>query len=71
MVTKTFQLETLTCPTCSSKIEGMLKKTEGVGAFEVMFNSSRARVSFDENVIDSEELKKKFKKLGYKVLGEK
>lgn len=71
MTTKTFQLETLTCPTCSAKIEGMLKKTAGIDTYEVMFNSSRARVSFDENIIDSEELKKKFKKLGYKVLGEK
>ena len=43
MTTKTYQLETLTCPSCVAKIEGMLKKTPGVTDSEVLFNSSRVR----------------------------
>ena len=71
MTTKTYQLETVTCPSCINKIEGMLKKTKGIEKLEVLFNSSRVRVSFEENTIESEEIKKKINQLGYNVLGEK
>jgi len=71
MTTKTYQLETLSCPSCMAKIESVLKGTKGVTESEVMFNSSRAKVSFDESEISSEEIKNTIEKLGYKVLGEK
>lgn len=71
MTSKTYQLETVSCPSCIAKIEGMLKKTAGIAASEVLFNTSRVKVSFDENVITSEDIKKKINNLGYKVLGEK
>jgi len=71
MTTKTYQLETVTCPSCINKIEGMLKSTKGIEKSEVLFNSSRVRVSFDEAVVESETIKSKIDKLGYKVLGEK
>lgn len=71
MTTKTYQLETVTCPSCIAKIEGMLKKTAGVSEAEVMFNTSRVKVNFDENVISGEEIKNKINGLGYKVLSEK
>ena len=71
MTTKTYQLETLTCPSCSAKIEGMLKKTDGIVESEVLFNSSRVRVSFDESKVDSDTIKSKINKLGFDVLSEK
>lgn len=71
MTTKTFQLETLTCPSCVAKIEGMLKRTKGVKEFEVLFNASRIRVSFDDAAVDSETIKNSIEKFGYEVLGEK
>lgn len=71
MTTKTYQLDTLTCPSCSAKIEGMLKKTDGVGEFEVLFNSSRVKVSFDDSKVDSDAIKGKISKLGFDVLSEK
>jgi copper chaperone CopZ len=71
MSTKTFQLETVSCPSCIAKIEGMLKKTKGIAESEVLFNSSRVKVSFDEQVIASEEIKSRIDGLGYKVLSEK
>lgn len=66
---KIFQLEPLTCPSCSAKIEGMLKKTEGIGESEVLFNSSRVKVSFDESKIKADTIKGKIEKLGFDVLG--
>jgi copper chaperone len=54
----TFQLETLTCPSCMAKIEGMLKKTPGIKESEVLFNSSRVKVKFDETVVTPRPLKR-------------
>lgn len=71
MTTKTYQLETLTCPSCMAKIEGALKRTKGVEQSEVLFNSSKAKVTFDESAVESEDIKKTIEKLGFKVLGEK
>lgn len=71
MATKTYQLETLTCPSCMAKIQNALGRTAGVKEAEVLFNSSKARVSFDEEVVASEGIKKVIETLGYKVLGEK
>lgn len=69
MTTKTFQMETLTCPSCTAKIEGMLKKTNGVKESQVLFNSSRVKVTFDENVVSPETLEINLNKLGFQVLG--
>lgn len=71
MTKKIYQLETVSCPSCIAKIEGMLKRTAGIETSEVLFNTSRVKVSFDENVITSEDIKNKINNLGYKVLGEK
>ncbi len=71
MTNKTYQLETVSCPSCIAKIQGMLKKTQGVHEAEVLFNSSRVKVAFDETVINSETIKGSINKLGYRVLGEK
>ena len=68
MTKKTYQLEALSCPSCCLKIEGMLKKSPGVQESEVLFNSSRVKVSFDESVVDAEEIKSKIQRLGYEVL---
>lgn len=70
MKSVTYQLETLTCPTCLLKIEGVLKKTKGVTDFQVLFNSSKVKAKLDESVVTSEQVKQNIEKLGYKVLGE-
>lgn len=71
MINKTYQLETLGCPTCSGKIESMLKKTKGISYAEVFFNSSRAKVSFDEAIVSNETIKESIGKFGYQVISEK
>ena len=69
MKEKTYALETLTCPSCVAKIGTMLKKTSGVTESEVLFNTSRVKVAYDEAVIDAETIKAKIEGLGYAVLG--
>lgn len=71
MMNTTYQLETVSCPSCIVKIEGALKKTAGVTQSEVLFNSSRVKVAYDEKLVSSDNLKGKISKLGYKVLSEK
>ena len=71
MTNKTYQLETLTCPSCVAKIDGAMKSTKGIGKAEVLFNSSKVKVEFDESVITPLEIKTKIQKLGYQVLSEK
>lgn len=71
MTTKTYQLDTLSCPSCVAKIDAMLKKTKGISEGEVLFNTSRVKASFDESVVSSEEIKKSIADLGFAVLSEK
>lgn len=67
----TLQLETLTCPSCMAKIDGMMKKTDGVVKAEVLFNSSRVKAEIDESIVSTTQVKQRIEALGYKVLGEK
>lgn len=69
----TIQLETLACPSCSLKIEGAVKKLDGVEkeSVEVLFNSSRVRMNFDENKLAAEEIEKSISALGYEVVSSK
>lgn len=63
-------LETLACPSCLQKIEGALKQQKGVdqNSVEVLFNSSRARLNFDEAQVSIEGIEEAIEALGYPVL---
>lgn len=71
MTIKTYQLETLTCPTCVRKIETAVKQMNGVKEVEVLFNASKVKVQFDESLHDGKEVKKTIERLGFDVLAEK
>ncbi len=68
MKTERFQLETLTCPSCVARIEGVLNKEPGVEQAKVLFNSSRVKVDYDSDKVTSDQLKKVIEKIGYPVL---
>lgn len=65
------QMEELVCPSCAKKIEGALKKTDGVDEVNILFNASKAKISFDENKTDAEKLSKIIKDLGFEVISVK
>ncbi|WP_458413573.1 heavy-metal-associated domain-containing protein [Schinkia sp. CFF1] len=71
MKTVKFQTEELTCPSCVKKIEGVLVKQAGVSEAKVLFNSSKVKVVFDENIVEAEQLKEAIQQLGYPVLSSK
>lgn len=65
----TIQLETLTCPSCALKIGGAVKLLPGVDkeSVNVMFNSSKVKVSFDESKLSIGDIEKAIVTLGYVV----
>ncbi len=65
----TLQLEPLSCPSCLQKIENATKKLNGVEeeSIKVLFNASKVRLTFDENVVSIEEIEKAIQSLGYEV----
>ena len=69
----TIQLETLTCPSCILKVEAAVKKIEGVepDTIKVSFNSSKAKVDFDETKTSIEEIEAAITKVGYEVQSSK
>lgn len=73
MKSATIQLETLTCPSCMLKIEGALKGLEGIDkeSTKVSFNTSKAKLDFDEDKISIEDIEAAIKKVGYVVIKSK
>lgn len=66
-------LETLSCPSCMQKIEGAVKSLNGVDqdSIKVLFNSSKVKVHFDENVLAIEDIEKAIEDMGYPVIKSK
>lgn len=64
------RLETLTCPSCLQKITNGVKRLDGVkeDSVEVMFNSSRVKVEFDESKINISDIEGAITKLGFNVI---
>lgn len=63
------QLETLTCPSCSQKIENAVKSLNGVDkeSVKVLFNSSKVKLDFDSKILSTEKIEKAISALGYEV----
>lgn len=66
----TIQLETLACPACVQKIEGALKALSGVDkdSVNVLFNASKAKLSFDDEKLSVKEIEKAISAMGYEVI---
>lgn len=68
MKKKNFQLETLTCPSCVTRIEGVLNKEPGVDKAKVLFNSSKVRIEYDEEKVSSDRLAEVIEKVGFPII---
>lgn len=66
-----FGLEPLSCPSCIKKIEGSLKKMDGVEDAKVLFHSGKVRAQFDDSVVQAEDIQNVIVKLGYPLLSQK
>ncbi|MDD2269165.1 MAG: heavy-metal-associated domain-containing protein [Eubacteriales bacterium] len=65
----TLQLETLTCPSCLQKIDKAVKALDGVDkeSVNVLFNSSKVKLNFDDEKLSVENIEKAITTLGYEV----
>ncbi|AYF99760.1 heavy-metal-associated domain-containing protein [Lactococcus allomyrinae] len=61
------KLDELSCPSCMTKIEGTIAQTAGVKTVKVLFNASKVKTEFDENIVSRSELVSKVERLGYEV----
>lgn len=63
------QLETITCPSCLQKIDKAVKALNGVDrdSVEVLFNSSKVKVSFDDTKVSLKDIENAITNIGYEV----
>lgn len=71
MRTVKFETEPFSCPSCAGEIESVVSKKDGVETTQVMFNSNKIKVAFDESRISVDEIAKSITNLGYPILGQK
>lgn len=69
MKTATIQLETLACPSCMQKIEGAVKRLDGIDqdTVKVSFNTSKVKLNFEEEKISINQIEDAITKVGYEV----
>jgi len=69
MKSANIQLETLTCPSCMQKIEAALKSLTGVDkeSVSVSFNTSKAKLTFDDAALNIEDIETAITRVGYEV----
>ncbi|AST56418.1 heavy-metal-associated domain-containing protein [Thermoanaerobacterium thermosaccharolyticum] len=60
-------VEGLSCPDCSKKIEQALASQEGVKEAKVLFTTGVAKVKFDDGVIGLDKIKSVIKSFGFNV----
>lgn len=61
----TLQLEELTCPSCMKKITDTVNALTGVERTKILFDSSKARVTYDEKAISEEEIINRIIEISY------
>lgn len=71
LIKAVFNMEPFTCPSCVKQIENTVGKVAGVEQVQVMFNSNRVRVQFDETLTNENILQDKIERLGYPVISRK
>ncbi len=61
----TLQLEQLTCPSCMKKITDTVNDLKGVERTKILFDSSKARISYIEEKISERDIISKIEEIGY------
>lgn len=66
----TLKLDTLTCPSCTLKIEAATRLVPGVNpdSVHVSFANSKVKFRFDENLTDAQSVAAAIETVGYPVL---
>ncbi|MCF8337084.1 MAG: heavy metal translocating P-type ATPase [Bacteroidales bacterium] len=68
MTTKIYPVRGMTCASCASSVESMLKSTEGVDEAVVNFADSSVRVQYADETVAEESLAKAVDQIGYELV---
>lgn len=63
----TLKLEKLTCPSCMHKITNAVNELEGVETTKILFEASKARVIYNDQLILEEKIVNQIHAIGYKA----
>ena len=69
METAIFKIEGMNCDACANTIKTLVEKEPGVQMASVSYRERRARVLFDPNSINEEQLVNAIQKPGFRVVG--
>jgi len=61
------QLGALTCPSCMQKIEHAVANQTGVNSVKVLFNASKVKTEYDNQLTSVDTLRTAIEQLGYDV----
>lgn len=64
----TVAISGMTCAACSSRIEKVIGKLQGVDSISVNLATEKAKIVYDPSIIRLSEIKKKIETIGYKAL---
>ena len=68
MVTKSFNIEGMSCASCVQTVEKATKKLPGVKESNVNMATEKLNISFEENALSVQEIQDAVRKAGYKAL---
>ncbi|WP_412521461.1 heavy metal translocating P-type ATPase [Staphylococcus simulans] len=63
-----FKISGMTCAACSSRIERVLNRTEGIDQANVNLVTEKASIAYDQNQVDMDQVFDKVKQLGYEPI---
>ncbi|UXR31161.1 heavy metal translocating P-type ATPase [Staphylococcus simulans] len=63
-----FKISGMTCAACSSRIERVLSRTEGVDQANVNLVTEKASIEYDQSHVDMDQVFEKVKQLGYEPI---
>lgn len=64
---KTFDVKGMTCASCASSVESMLKSNPGVEEANVNFATKTVRVSYDPEKVSDKQLEESARSIGYEI----
>lgn len=70
MVSKSLQIEGMTCASCAQTVERVTRKLDGVKEANVNLATEKLSISYDESILSVDDIQSAVKKAGYKAISD-
>lgn len=64
----TFTIPSISCSTCSNKIQNELKDMNGVENININLKTQNVKVTFNQDVLKPQDITRKIASMGYEVI---